>query len=128
MKVLACAALMCVLFASGSYAQSDRGTITGTVVDPDGAVVPGASIVAENPENGSRYETVTTQTGNYTIAEVPVGSYNLHVELAASAAIRQTAAPGRRAQGVPTSGFGRINTGTVYGPSRSGQIVTRLSW
>jgi hypothetical protein len=32
------------------------------------------------------------------------------------------------AQGVPTSGFGRINTGTVYGPSRSGQIVTRLSW
>ena len=29
------------------------------------------------------------------------------------------------AQGVPTSGYGRINTGTVYGPPRSGQIVTR---
>jgi hypothetical protein len=34
----------------------------------------------------------------------------------------------RNAQGVPTSGFGRINTGSVYGPPRSGQIVTRLSW
>ena len=34
----------------------------------------------------------------------------------------------RNAQGVPTSGFGRINTGTVFGPPRSGQIVTRLSW
>jgi hypothetical protein len=34
----------------------------------------------------------------------------------------------RNAQGVPTAGFGRINTGTVFGPPRSGQIVTRLSW
>ena len=32
----------------------------------------------------------------------------------------------RNAQGVPTSGFGRINTGTVFGPPRSGQIVTRF--
>jgi hypothetical protein len=36
--------------------------------------------------------------------------------------------PQRNAQGVPTSGFGRINTGSVFGPPRSGQIVTRLSW
>ena len=34
----------------------------------------------------------------------------------------------RNAQGVPTAGFGRINTGTVYGPPRSGQIVMRYSW
>jgi hypothetical protein len=34
----------------------------------------------------------------------------------------------RNAQGVPTAGFGRINTGSVFGPQRSGQIVTRLSW
>ena len=65
MKVLACAAI-CLVFAASVHAQSDRGTITGTVVDPDGSVVPGASVVAENPENGARYETVTTQTGNYT--------------------------------------------------------------
>ncbi len=32
------------------------------------------------------------------------------------------------AQGVPTSGFGRINTGSVFGPPRSGQIVMRFSW
>lgn len=50
--------------ATGAFAQSDRGTITGTVVDTDGGVVPGASVVAENPDNGARYETVTTQTGN----------------------------------------------------------------
>ena len=71
---------ICLLLATGAYAQSDRGIITGTVVDPDGAVVPGASVVAENPENGARYETVTTQTGNYTLAQMPVGTYNLSVE------------------------------------------------
>ena len=34
----------------------------------------------------------------------------------------------RNAQGVPTAGFGRINTGSVFGPPRSGQIVMRFSW
>ena len=88
MKVLACAAI-CFVFAANVHAQSDRGTITGTVVDPDGSVVPGASVVAENPENGARYETVTTQTGNYTLAQVPVGTYNVHVELAGFGRFRQ---------------------------------------
>jgi len=75
--------------ATGAFAQSDRGTITGTVVDPDGGVVPGASVVAENPENGARYETVTTQTGNYTLPQVPVGTYHLNVELAGFGRFRQ---------------------------------------
>ena len=74
---------------TSAFAQSDRGTITGTVVDPDGSVVPGASVVAENPENGARYETVTTQTGNYTLVQVPVGTYHLNVELAGFGRFRQ---------------------------------------
>ena len=75
--------------ASGAFAQSDRGTISGTVVDPDGAVVPGATVVAENPENGAKYETVTTPTGNYTLVQVPVGTYNLNIELAGFGRFRQ---------------------------------------
>ena len=66
MRIVISAALFIAL-ATGAFAQSDRGTITGTVVDPDGAVVPGATVVAENPANGAKYETVTTQTGNYTL-------------------------------------------------------------
>ena len=88
MKLLAGLAL-CLIVVSPAFAQSDRGTITGTVVDPDGSVVPGASVVAENPDNGARYETVTTQTGNYTIAQVPVGTYNLHIELTGFGRFRQ---------------------------------------
>src|SRR5207244_3977777 len=34
----------------------------------------------------------------------------------------------RNAQGVPISGFGRIDTGSTFGPQRSGQLVGRISW
>jgi len=61
-------------------AQSDRGAITGTVQDPAGAVVPDATIVARNTKNGSVFQTVTTPTGNFTIASMPVGTYDLTLE------------------------------------------------
>jgi hypothetical protein len=72
-----------------ALAQSDRGTITGTVVDAGGGVVPGATVVAENPENGAKYETITTQTGNYTLVQVPVGTYHLSIELPGFGRFRQ---------------------------------------
>lgn len=68
------------LAASSAFAQSDRGTITGTVSDPTGAVVPAAKVTLVNNDNGSKYETVTTSTGNYTLAALPVGGYKLSVE------------------------------------------------
>lgn len=60
-------------------AQSGRGTMTGTVADPGGAVVPNAAISALNSETGARFETVSTGTGNYTLAQLPAGVYNLEV-------------------------------------------------
>jgi len=63
-----------------AFAQSDRGTITGTVSDPANAIIPGAKITAKNVETGAGYETVTTGTGNYTLPSLPVGSYDLTVE------------------------------------------------
>ena len=63
-------------------AQSDRGTITGTISDPATAVVPGAQVSAVNRENGSVFETVTTPTGNYTLPSLPAGMYDINVEMA----------------------------------------------
>jgi hypothetical protein len=62
-----------------ALAQSDRGTITGTVGDPAGAVVANAPIQARNVENGALYEAATTATGNYTLAQLPAGVYELSV-------------------------------------------------
>jgi len=68
-----------LLLAWASFAQSDRGTITGTVWDPAGAVVASAAIEARNADTGAAYPTITTTTGNYTIAELPPGSYEVSV-------------------------------------------------
>src|SRR2546428_4192940 len=69
-----------VLVSSAAFAQ-DRGTITGTASDATHAVLPGVGIVATNIETGARYETISTETGNYTLAQLPVGVYQLSAEL-----------------------------------------------
>lgn len=66
---------------SVSFAQSDRGTITGAVSDQTNAVIPGAGIVATNTSNATTYETISTETGNYTLAQLPAGVHQLSVEL-----------------------------------------------
>jgi hypothetical protein len=65
------------LTAVGAFAQADRGTITGTLTDPAGAVVAGASVEAKNQETGLVYPAATTATGNYTIVQLPVGVYEV---------------------------------------------------
>jgi len=70
-----------ILVASAAFAQSDRGTITGTVADPTNAIVPGANVQVTNTETGAQYQTLTTSTGNYTLASLPVGTYNVTVEV-----------------------------------------------
>src|SRR5512137_807985 len=76
-------ACCCVLvFSAIAFAQSDRGTITGTITDPAGAVISGAAIKAKNTANGIEYTTVTTNTGNYTLAQLPTGPYELSVSIA----------------------------------------------
>ncbi len=80
--------LICTLAV---FAQGDRGTVTGTVSDPTGAVVPNASIVVTNSDTGAVYRVGTTNTGNYTLANLPAGNYTLTVE---SAGFKRFARPG----------------------------------
>ncbi len=61
--------------------QSDRGVITGTVSDPTGAVVGGATIQAKNNDTGVVYQAASTATGNYTLAQLPAGLYQLSVAM-----------------------------------------------
>jgi hypothetical protein len=72
----------CTASIATLFAQSDRGTITGTVSDPAGAVVASAAIQARNIETGAVYPVATSATGNYTIAELPAGTYELSVTAA----------------------------------------------
>ena len=68
-----------VVFALAVFAQTDRGTITGTIADPAGAVVSGAKIEAKNVATGATYEVASTDTGNYTLSQLPAGAYEMSV-------------------------------------------------
>src|SRR2546425_13176963 len=79
MKSLQLAAATLLLLAFGralpSLAQSDRGTVTGTVMDPSGAVVAKAKVNAKNVNTGAVRDTTTTSEGSYTLAELPAALY-----------------------------------------------------
>ena len=73
--------LLVIVFVAVAFAQSDRGTITGTVSDPAGAVVAGAGIEARNVATGAVYPVASSTTGNYTIVQLPAGNYELSVSV-----------------------------------------------
>src|SRR5215469_3554391 len=62
-----------------AFGQVGNGTITGTVTDPGGAVVPNASVNATNTATSVAYPAVTTNTGTYTITDLPAGTYTVNV-------------------------------------------------
>src|ERR1044071_6080864 len=62
--------------SSTSFAQVG-GSISGTVKDPSGGVVPGVSVVATNTVLGTMFNTVTDGQGNYTFPKLPVARYDV---------------------------------------------------
>lgn len=75
--------IACFLFFVSALtisAQTFRGTILGTVTDPNGNVIPGAKVIAKNVNTGIERTTNTDDEGNYTIPELPVGTYEVRVE------------------------------------------------
>jgi hypothetical protein len=73
---------LAVLLLAGNacmFAQSDRGTITGTITDPSGAVISNANIEARNTQTGAVSTGGSTATGNYNVAQIPTGTYQLTV-------------------------------------------------
>src|SRR5262252_9534128 len=80
MRVLS-AFILLIVSAAALFAQVGNGTITGTVTDPVGAVIAGAPVEARNNETGVVFPAVTTNTGNYTIPNLPVGTYTVSVKV-----------------------------------------------
>ncbi|MCU1335473.1 MAG: hypothetical protein JWO19_1054 [Bryobacterales bacterium] len=68
--------------AFAAFGQTDRGTITGTVSDPAGAVVASAPIEVKNTQTGAVYQAATSDTGNYTLPQMPIGTYEITIGVA----------------------------------------------
>jgi carboxypeptidase family protein/TonB-dependent receptor-like protein len=68
-----------LLIAVSMWAQTFRGTILGTVTDPSGNLVAGATVKVKNTGTGLERTTYTGADGGYIIPELPIGSYSVTV-------------------------------------------------
>jgi len=68
---------VCLPAVVSSNAQSTGGRIRGTVTDPSGGAVTGATLVLINEANGTRRESESAASGEYIFLEVPVGTYQI---------------------------------------------------
>jgi hypothetical protein len=73
---------MGLLAAPFALGQATTGEITGRVTDAAGATVPGATVIARNEGTGLTRTSTTNQAGEYTVTQLPPGSYTVTAELA----------------------------------------------
>ena len=93
-----------VLAASGvAWPQSVQGVITGTITDPTGAVVPGATVTITNVGTNISQSTTTGGDGSYRFSLVPPGAYTIEVKAANFAAVRASGVVVEASQVVPFS-------------------------
>lgn len=81
---------LCLLtLAATAYSQVNTADITGTVLDQAGAAVVGANVTAKNVATGLERRTVTGDTGDYLVALLPPGEYEVRVEATGFATVVQ---------------------------------------
>jgi hypothetical protein len=78
---IAAALVLTLVGASSAYAQIDRGSISGTVKDPQGGVVPGVTVTATSTATQQGRSTVTDGSGFYTFPNLAPGRYDISAEL-----------------------------------------------
>lgn len=91
LKSLLCASML----AGAAFGQSEAGgaTLNGTVTDQSGAAVPNAKVSIANPQTGISRTTQTSDVGLYSFPRLPVGSYDLTVEVQGFKASKRTQIP-----------------------------------
>jgi hypothetical protein len=66
---------------TGAFAQAGRGGINGLISDPTGAIIPGASVTAQNRDTGIRISTISTAAGLYSFVSLAPGVYEITATL-----------------------------------------------
>lgn len=79
-----------LLYPIMAIAQIQSGTISGTVVDSSGSVVPNAVITITSNQTGAKRSAATTDIGGFTLTALPPGGYSLKVEATGFATVERT--------------------------------------
>src|ERR1700756_1556976 len=92
-----------LLLASGGVVSSQtvQGVITGTIMDPTGAVVPNATVTLTNDATNLSQVTTTGADGSYRFSLVPPGTYTVDVKAANFAEVKATGVVVEASQVVP---------------------------
>ncbi len=125
-RVISALGLIVLMLTVGSHAWAQGGatsSLTGTVVDTSGAVVPGADITAKNVATGAMYNTVSGANGTFLIPAIPPGTYtatisllgfktveltNIVINVAVAASVKATLALGEITETVVVTGAQEI--------------------
>src|SRR5258708_6580191 len=78
-KSLSLLGLLVLALSIPSFSQTFRGGITGTLTDPSGAAIAGGSVQAVNTETGLRRVVASSSSGEFTLQDLPLGTYELTV-------------------------------------------------
>src|SRR3954454_7664830 len=81
-------ALLLALAPLCAFAQSSTGSISGLVTDGTGGIMPGVTVTATNIATSASRTTVSNEKGQYAIALLPPGTYNVTGELAGFNAVK----------------------------------------
>jgi hypothetical protein len=73
--------LLAAAVSAAAAAQDTTGTITGSVTDQTGAVLPGVSITLKNANTELSRTVVTNENGSYTATLLPIGTYEVTFQL-----------------------------------------------
>jgi hypothetical protein len=74
-------ALLFLILPAPAFSQSTSATVSGTVEDATGAVLPGVSVTATNNDTGVVATVITNESGAYNFASLLPGAYQLSAEL-----------------------------------------------
>jgi trimeric autotransporter adhesin len=87
---LACLVALCLAFATAAQAQIRSATITGTVTDATGAVLPGATVVVTNQDTNADTTLTSNDEGLFTAPYLAAGTYTVTVTLEGFSAFKRT--------------------------------------
>jgi hypothetical protein len=80
MRIGALALALLALTPAALFGQLDRGTFSGAVTDSSAGVIPKSQVTATNQATQATYKTETNDLGQYTLRNVPAGTYDLIFE------------------------------------------------
>src|ERR1700704_4707697 len=73
--------VLCLFLCAAAFGQSSFATLSGTIADGTGALIPGVSITATNNATGVVSTVISNDTGSYSVASLLPGTYKVTAEL-----------------------------------------------